>query len=143
MESVLDEKIPGSKYFKWREVLWLPHWGVFAIPSDDQKGNLCIVINRLEIIRERFGIPIFITSALRPGTYNQLIGGADDSQHKIGLAVDFIVQGFSGPDGCAAIRKTILPWLSELRIRMENVELGSWIHIDCKACPDEKRYFRP
>lgn len=54
-----------------------------------------LVVCLLEPIRERFAIPMIITSGYRCEKLNKLVGGVDNSQHRKGEAVDFYFEGFS------------------------------------------------
>ena len=47
----------------------------------------------LEVIRAEFGQPVRIISAFRPLPYNRALGSKDDSQHVLGLAADFQIDG--------------------------------------------------
>lgn len=58
--------------------------------------NLVVLVdNALEPIRERFAVPMIITSGYRCERLNKLVGGVDNSQHMKGEAVDFCFAGFS------------------------------------------------
>jgi uncharacterized protein YcbK (DUF882 family) len=46
------------------------------------------LIIMLQYVRDKYG-PVIITSANRCDTYNESVGGADDSQHKKSRAADF------------------------------------------------------
>ena len=46
------------------------------------------LIEKLEIVREKFGKPIRVTSGYRCPTHNKAIGGKDNSSHVSGLAGD-------------------------------------------------------
>lgn len=63
---------------------------------------LVLVDNLLEPIREKFATPMIITSGYRCERLNRLVGGVDNSQHKIGEAVDFYFEGFSKKEMAAA-----------------------------------------
>lgn len=56
---------------------------------------LVIVDNLLEPIREKFAVPMIITSGYRCEKLNKLLGGKKSSQHMKGEAVDFYFKGFS------------------------------------------------
>lgn len=58
----------------------------------------CLVINLLDPIREKFAVPMIITSGYRCEKVNKLVGGASNSQHRKGEAVDFYFEGFSKKD---------------------------------------------
>lgn len=91
------------KYFTFRELM---HSNVAlqnGIDNDlplhkDAKvyfNLIALVNNVLDPIRERFAIPIIITSGYRCERLNKLVGGVDNSQHMKGEAVDFYFEGFS------------------------------------------------
>ena len=59
------------------------------IPTDDTtKTNILKVMNELEKIRIDYGSPIKITSGYRPPAINKAVGGASQSRHIQGDAVD-------------------------------------------------------
>ena len=47
----------------------------------------------LQCIREHFGKPVHITSGYRTAEHNAAVGGAKSSQHLLGRAADFWVEG--------------------------------------------------
>lgn len=55
------------------------------------------LIEALERLRARVGMPIRITSGLRCTEHNARCGGAPRSFHMQGLAADLMVDGFTGP----------------------------------------------
>ena len=61
-----------------------------------------LVVYLLEPIRERFAVPMIITSGYRCERVNKLVGGASNSQHRKGEAVDFYFEGFSKKEMAAA-----------------------------------------
>lgn len=54
-----------------------------------------LVDNVLDPVRDKFGIPVIITSGYRRPQVNRLVGGVDNSQHMSGCAADFHVMGFT------------------------------------------------
>lgn len=65
--------------------------------------NLVVLVdNLLDPIREKFAVPIIVTSGYRCGKLNELVGGVDNSQHMKGEAVDFCFAGFSKKEMAAA-----------------------------------------
>lgn len=65
--------------------------------------NLVVLVdNLLDPIRERFAVPMIITSGYRCERVNELVGGVDNSQHMKGEAVDFCFAGFSEKEMSAA-----------------------------------------
>lgn len=66
--------------------------------GEEAKIYFCLVAlvdNLLDPIRERFAVPMIITSGYRCERVNRLVGGVDNSQHMKGEAVDFCFAGFS------------------------------------------------
>lgn len=61
-----------------------------------------LVNNLLDCIRERFAVPMIITSGYRCEEVNKLVGGVDNSQHMKGEAVDFYFADFGKKEMAAA-----------------------------------------
>lgn len=141
----LDKLIPGSKYFRWREALWLPTWQIHVFPTDKQYLNIIESVTAYDEVREYLGQPMTATSWLRPMIYNDWappfgVGGSRLSGHKRGTALDFTIKKIK-PD---AIRALLEPVLDDLYICMERLPKSTWVHIDCD--PPRKntgRYFVP
>lgn len=74
-----------SKNFKVREFACKD--GSDAIKIDE------LLASYLQKARERFAVPIFITSAYRTETYNRKVNGASNSYHVKGKAADHHTQG--------------------------------------------------
>lgn len=80
-----------------------------------------ILVDKLQLLRDRVGEPIYITSGVRCKAYNKKIGGYSKSPHLDGLAADIQVKGIS-PITLASIARHI-----------DNIRLGIYpnhIHID-------------
>lgn len=138
----LQSVIPGARNFFWNEALWLPGWHVHAIPTPEAERNIIEVAQRMERVREFFGVPIHITSWYRPLEYNRFIKGALRSRHLTGQACDFQVPSVSADD----VRAALLPHLVDFNLCMEDLPGSSWTHIDI-ACPPgmtpAARFFKP
>ena len=66
--------------------------------------NLRILIDSLlDPIRERFAVPMIITSGYRCEKVNRLVGGVENSQHMKGEAVDFCFAGFNKKEMIEAV----------------------------------------
>lgn len=97
-------------------------------PNQEQLNNIAWTAEQLQLIRNTYKQPMFITSGFRSEALNTAINGAKNSYHKKGLAVD-INQG----------SKTKNRNLFELVRRMIKVGLPvdqlineknySWVHI--------------
>jgi uncharacterized protein YcbK (DUF882 family) len=135
----LDQNIGASKYFKWREALYLKQWDVHAFPKTESVYLSIIEVSaKLDLIREIVARPLIVTSWYRPEKYNTFIKGSFDSAHKYGLACDFVVNGI----GAQTVREMLIDELEKLDIRMENLPTAGWIHIDIRE-PGNSRYFQP
>ena len=56
------------------------------------------LVNVLQALREHVGSPITINSSYRCESHNAAVGGAPSSKHKLGIAADIFVKGFSSAD---------------------------------------------
>lgn len=91
------------KYFTLRELMHSTvalQNDIVNLPPYNEAGevyfNLTVLVdNLLDRIRERFAVPMIITSGYRCEKVNKLVGGVDNSQHMKGEAVDFWFPGFS------------------------------------------------
>jgi hypothetical protein len=137
LKNALDQNIDGIKYFKWSEALWLPSWGIYAVPNDQIAKNIVEVAKKMDLIREYFDSPVICTSWYRPEAYNEAIGGAKASAHLDAKAVDFIVSGIPS----YRVREALKGELECLDIRMEDKDTPH-VHIDINPVGN-KRYFIP
>lgn len=87
-QTALDNNIVNMPYC-WRE-------------NDVYDRLERLVVNLLDPIRTRFATPMIITSGYRCEMVNKLVGGASNSQHRRGEAVDFYFEGFSKKEMAAA-----------------------------------------
>jgi hypothetical protein len=144
----LDDFIPGSTFFRWREALWLPTWKIYVYPSPEiQKNIIYTAKNVADVIRGRFGKPMQILSWYRPELYNEWgmvngtkygISGAPGSQHVLGKAIDFKIYTISNDE----VRAYLEPNLERLKIRMERPDGQDRIHVDwANVMPGGSRYF--
>lgn len=81
------------------------------IPDDAQLsqvlGNIkALVFNVLDPLRAMIARPIIITSGYRSQRVNELVGGSKTSQHLLGKAADFHVQGYT-PQQMEMVYRTI------------------------------------
>lgn len=130
-----------SKYFTWKEAIYLNSWNRLASTSDglteEVQRNLVGLFFTMDKIRQLMGRPIIVHCAFRSLEYNKLIGGSTNSQHLYGCACDFHVQGLD----CQQARELLKPHLEELQIRLEN-NTGNWLHVDVKKIEaGQNRFF--
>lgn len=141
----LDKLIPGSNYFRWRELLWCPKWLVYVFPTDEQYLNIISSVVQFDLVREYLGQPMTVVSGLRPMKYNDWlppfgVNGSKLSGHKRGNAMDFTIKKIK----CNKVRDLLEPVLDDFDICMERLTDSNWIHIDTD--PPRKntgRYFVP
>lgn len=74
--------------------------GIVNYPSPEVEplvrfNIIALVDHVLDPIRERWGVPVRITSGYRCKALNELVGGKDSSQHLAGYAADFTIDGLS------------------------------------------------
>lgn len=151
-----DPSAKIAKYFTVKDAIVLRDWNRIGNESDglDQivKKNLFDVFEKMDIIREFLGVPVFIKSAWRPSAYNVAIGGAVKSAHVANVeyaAVDFWcdINGDGAKNGkdCDDIKAKLRPMLAQWGIRMEDNGAGAtWVHIDTRPVPPGgNREFKP
>ena len=59
-------------------------------PAEAVEGLKLLVQHILEPLRQAWGQPIFITSGYRSSRLNSSVGGARNSQHRLGQAADIV-----------------------------------------------------
>lgn len=135
-----------STHFTVRDLIYLPQWARLANESDglteEVKHNLINLAAKMEMVRHYLNdVPIISHCGYRPTLYNALVKGAPHSEHLLGCALDFNVEGMESAEDCLKVRQILLPKLEEFGLRCENRE-GIWIHLDT-GTPHSNRYFIP
>jgi hypothetical protein len=93
-------------------------------PTPEALENLKYLAGRLEAVRKLLGKPMIVSSGYRAPRVNALVGGAANSQHMLGQAVDFIAPGYGTPFQVAqAIERSGLKYDQLIH------EFGRWIHV--------------
>lgn len=83
----------------------------------------------MDPLREFIKKPITVNSWYRSPEYNKKVGGAKNSQHTLGEAVDFVVKGMSIEEIYAIIIKMKIPF-DQLILEYGNGT--TWVHISLK-----------
>ena len=90
----------------------------------------------LQCIREHFGKPVTITSGYRTASHNTRVGGSKSSQHLLGRAADFYVEGVPVAT-VAAYAETLLPGRGGIgrypKDAKHPARKTGWVHIDTRA----------
>lgn len=103
---------------------WAARHGVSNDPSPAQLQNLRFLADRLEEVRALLGVPMQVTSGFRAEHVNAGVGGSPHSQHRDGLACDFVAPQAGTPYEVArAIAASDLPFDQLIH------EFGRWVHI--------------
>lgn len=80
--------------FTWAEALHFDGAGNYRRPASAQVvEGILKVADVMQEIRARYGVPIKVNSWYRDPATNRRVGGASQSRHLKGDAVDFVVQG--------------------------------------------------
>ena len=95
----------------------------------------------LQCIREHFGKPLHITSGYRTARHNAAVGGSKSSQHLLGRAADFWVEGVDVATA-AAYAEALLPTHGGVGrypkdAKHPNRKTG-WVHVD--TCANKSRW---
>lgn len=103
-------------------------YGIDNTPPERFVPNLHRLMDYLDKVREAYGKPIRVSSGYRCPHLNGLVGGSDDSQHKLGLAADLVVPDMEHL--MAVIRK--LGGFDQL-IDERPKGRGRWVHVSIAA----------
>lgn len=85
------------------------------------------LIAALQLLRDRIGRPLSVTSGFRCNRHNAVVGGADNSLHTLGMAADVIPPENLSPEQMAVIAEEI--------DRFKNGGIGiyqEWVHLDVR-----------
>ena len=109
-----------------RDVKLSANFCVSEFACNDGGGRVLFdmeLVRRLQGLRDYFKRPIVITSGYRTRSYNDIIGGAENSQHIYGRAADIKVIG-TGSDEIAA---------AAIRLGFRGVGIyETFVHVDVR-----------
>lgn len=89
------------------------------------QSNIVNAAHALDYVRDLLGTPILVDSWYRSPEVNTLVGGAPNSAHLSGWAIDFISPKFGTP----ADIFQFLTKLQELKFDQLILEFNHWVHI--------------
>ena len=113
----------------------------FKVREFGCKGSDVVLLDEelvvlLQCIREHFGKPVHITSVYRTAAHNAAVGGSKSSQHLLGRAADFYVEGVDVAT-VAAYAETLLPSRGGIGRYLKDAKHPTrktgWVHIDTRA----------
>jgi hypothetical protein len=109
-------------------------------PSEEVVKNLLsLVLNVLQPLRDKYGKPINITSGYRSPKLNSAIGGAKNSQHCLGQAVDFTVPKEDYKE-VGGILQTL--FVDQMIFEFGNEDAPDWIHVSFRIGNNRNEYLR-
>ncbi|MGF1519840.1 MAG: D-Ala-D-Ala carboxypeptidase family metallohydrolase, partial [Nodosilinea sp.] len=89
----LDASIVPNGNFTWSEAT---RGGARMPPNQATVDAIIRIATLAQQARDRIGRPFLITSWYRPAEINRRVGGASQSRHIVGDAIDFYCVGLSG-----------------------------------------------
>lgn len=129
------------KYFTFKELTasaTAKRKGIDNNPSAEIRNNLqALVDNILDPLREAYGKPIIVTSGYRSVKLNKAVGGAANSQHTKGEAVDIRAVSDKPEDN-----KVLFDMILKLGLPFDQLinEYGyDWIHVSYKKISQRKQ----
>lgn len=127
-----------SAHFSLEELLFsdtAARLGIDNSPDATARNNLARLAPTLEEVRSALGQrPLVISSAYRSPRLNQAVGGAANSAHLRGLAVDFTAPQYG------TVLQTALA-IAEAAIAFDQLifEYGRWVHLALAASTEQPR----
>lgn len=114
--------------------------GIDNTPNPDQLENIIRVArNVAQPVRDHFGQPVIISSGLRVPELNRIIGGASNSDHMRGEAIDFEVAGVHSRFVWLFIKENMeFNQLIGEYLEYEDPAAG-WIHCSLKASGNKQQ----
>jgi len=106
--------------------------GIDNRPDPDELANLRGLSNFLEVVREKVGKPVIITSGYRCPELNRWVGGSRTSAHMDGRAADIVAPAFGTPADLAELIAAL-----DLEFDQLILEYGDWVHV---AVADNPRH---
>ena len=127
-----------SKHISYQEAIRsevAKRLGISNEPNAKQLYRMKLVAEHIfENAREYFEVPIYVSSFIRSETLNEAIGGADNSQHMRGEAIDMDADVFGG-----ITNKELFDYIREElyfdQLILEDVSedgTGGWVHCSYK-----------
>ena len=107
------------------------HFQVEEFACNDGSDEVLIdldLVYKLEVLRSHFNTPIIISSGYRTPSWNQKVGGAQNSYHLDGKAFDVVAKGVSPYDLAHAAQGL---WINGIGCYND----GGFVHLDSRTFP--------
>jgi len=118
-----------TKNFNWFEVSKIPPE---QLPSNVKTGAKKLADKVLQPSRDLLGLAIHCTSWYRDPVHNASVGGASNSEHLYGIAVDIYVDEKSGLELFEFFVKNFGNILGGIGLYYNEEEKGMFIHVDVR-----------
>lgn len=92
--------------------------------SDSILVDVDFVKDKLQKIRDHFGVPVTINSAYRTAAYNKKVGGASGSYHLKGQAFDIVVKGKTPAEVATYAYRIGIPGI---------IRYNTFVHVDSRS----------
>jgi uncharacterized protein YcbK (DUF882 family) len=100
-----------------------------GIPPKTKWDNLPETLFLVDAVRRHYGRPVSITSAYRCPAYNKLCGGASQSWHMQGYAIDFVIKGIRP----SYVRNLLLKWRQAGQFKGGLGRYTNFTHVDTRG----------
>jgi zinc D-Ala-D-Ala carboxypeptidase len=122
-----------TEHFTWAEAVVTNHRSIDnTIDNAQVLDNIPKTATKLEKVRALLGVPILVSSWYRCPELNAAVGGAKNSDHLIGAAVDFIAPQLGTP---FEVAKKIANSADIIRFKQLIME-HTWVHISWDMIPN-------
>ena len=99
-------------------------------PDKEALANLKGLANFLEVVRQKVGKPIIVTSGFRSVQLNAKVGGSIYSAHMDGRAADIVAPAFGTPRELAELIVAL-----DLEFDQVLLEFDRWVHVAVSEKP--------
>lgn len=99
------------------------------------------LVDKLDLLRDRLGLPIDISSSYRDPDHNASVGGVQDSQHLTGHAVDLILPS-DGAYHYQIVKLAYEVGFTGIGERRQTGHAGM-LHLDNRSVPSKWTYADP
>ena len=116
--------------------------GIDNTPTPEAAANLTALVDAvLDPLREKYGHPIMVSSGYRCQRLNKAVGGAVNSQHTTGEAVDIYVSRAREMAELFSLIYYLLPY-DQLIWERGTDEAPAWIHVSYREGSNRRECLR-